>query len=317
MTKAGRIVMAGCTQPGYELIRLLLEAGMHFDYFVTISAEKARQMEVAGYADFTPLAKQYGIPVYVAEKYSLKSDADTAFFREQRFDLLVQGGWQRLFPEAVLQSLSTGAIGVHGSSEFLPKGRGRSPINWSLIEGKKRFILHFFLIKPGVDDGDVFHYEIFDINEWDDCNTLYLKNVLVSRQVILQYAGKLLQGDYHVIPQEGEPSYYPKRTADDGLIDWNKNLFEIHDFIRAITRPFPGAFSYLPGGKWIIWKAQPFDTKIQFPGAVAGEIVEVFGNGQFLVYCTGGSLLVTGYQAENGQPATGMKFTNQPEKNIP
>lgn len=307
----GKIVMAGCTQPGYELIRMLLEAGMQFDYFVTISREKAEQMSVSGYADFTPLAAQYGIPVYTAEKYSLKSEADLAFFREQQFDLLVQGGWQRLFPESVLQTLRTGAIGVHGSSEFLPKGRGRSPINWSLIEGKKQFILHFFLIKPGVDDGDVFHYRIFDINEWDDCNTLYNKNVIVSKQVILEYAPRLLRGDYTVMPQEGEPTYYPRRTAEDGLIDWTNNVYGIYNFIRAITRPFPGAFGFANGKKIIIWKAQPFDTRIEFPGAEIGMVVEVFEKGPLLVQCNQGLLLVTDYQYEGAGSLKGKIISAQ------
>src|SRR5580765_8290115 len=186
MKPEGKIVMVGCTQPGCELIRSLLEAGLEINYFVTISTEKAAKMNVSGFVDFAPLAQQYNIPVYCAEKFSLKAEADIDFFKVQHFDLLIQGGWQRLFPDEILKTLRVGAIGVHGSSEFLPKGRGRSPINWSLIEGKKRFIIHFFIIKPGVDDGDIFHYEMFDINEWDDCNTLYYKNVIVSKQVLLK-----------------------------------------------------------------------------------------------------------------------------------
>lgn len=288
--------MAGCTKPGYELINFMLQSGLKIDYFVTISKEKAEKLQVSGYADFRPLAAQYGIPVYEAEKYSLKSERDIAFFKEQQFDLLVQGGWQRLFPDAVLQTLSTGAVGVHGSSEYLPKGRGRSPINWSLIEGKKQFILHFFIIKPGIDDGDVFHHEIFDINEWDDCNTLYYKNIILSRQVLMKQIPLLLAGDYKVIPQEGEPTYYPKRTPEDGIIDWSKDVFEIYNFIRAQTKPFPGAFSFLEGKKITLWKAQPFDTRIEFPGAQNGEITEVFLNGQFIIRCKGGSLLVTDWE---------------------
>jgi methionyl-tRNA formyltransferase len=265
-------------------------------------------MQVAGYADFRPLAKQFDIPVYEAEKYSLKSDRDTAFFKENNFDLLIQGGWQRLFPDEMLKTLKIGAVGVHGSSEYLPKGRGRSPINWSLIEGKKRFILHFFIIKPGIDDGDVFHHEIFDINEWDDCNTLYYKNIILSKQVLLQQIPLLLAGKYKVIPQEGEPTYYPKRGPEDGLISWEKNVMEIYDFIRAQTKPFPGAFGMIGGQKISIWKAQPFDTRIKYPGSKNGEIVEVFLNGQFLVNCKDGLLLVTDHEGTTSKDLTNKIF---------
>ena len=291
-----KIVMIGCLQVGYEIVKYLLEEGLKIDYFVTITKEKAIELNVSGFIDFTPLAKEYNIPVYIAEKYSLKSDADINFFKENKFDLVVQGGWQRLFPEEILATLKIGAIGVHGSSEFLPKGRGRSPINWSLIEGKRRFIIHYFIMKPGIDDGDVFHYEIFDINEWDDCNTLYYKNALISKRVLLKQIPLLLSNKYAVIPQHGEPSYYPKRTPEDGLIDWNKSVFDIYNFIRALTKPYPGAFGYMNNNKVTIWKAQPFDTRITFPGVQVGEIVEIFLNGQFVINCNSGLLLVTEYE---------------------
>jgi methionyl-tRNA formyltransferase len=291
-----KIVMVGCLQVGYEIISFLLKSGIKIDYFVTIAEEKANKLAASGFIDFTPLAKEYNIPIYIAEKYSLKSASDISFFKKHQFDLLLQGGWQRLFPEEILNTLSIGAIGIHGSSEFLPKGRGRSPINWSLIENKKRFIMHYFFIKPDVDDGDIFHFEMFDINDWDDCNTLYYKNAIITKKVLLDYIPKLLNNDYTVIPQHGISSYYPKRTAEDGKIDWEKTIFEIYNFIRALTKPYPGAFSYIDGKKIFIWKAQPFDTRIYYNNARIGEIVEVFLNGDFLINCNSGLLLVTNYE---------------------
>ncbi|MBK8606779.1 MAG: hypothetical protein IPN82_08085 [Chitinophagaceae bacterium] len=106
---------------------------------------------------------------------------------------MIQGGWQRLFPEEILETISIGAIGIHGSSELLPKGRGRSPINWSIIQNKKRFIIQYFLIKAGVDDGDIFYFESFDINEWDTCRTLYYKNSIVTKRVLVKWIPELLK----------------------------------------------------------------------------------------------------------------------------
>src|SRR6266705_2255545 len=116
MNNKDKIVMIGCLQTGYEIIKSLLEEGLKIDYFVTITKEKANDQNVSGFIDFIPLAKEYNIPVYIAEKYSLKSYADINFFKENKFDLVVQGGWQRLFPEEILVTLKVGAIGVHGSS---------------------------------------------------------------------------------------------------------------------------------------------------------------------------------------------------------
>ncbi len=296
LTAAKRIVMCGCAEVGLNLIAPLLKAGVRFSHFVVLTPEQGEEYAVSGYADFRPLAEQYGIPIYVPETYALSDEADVAFFHDAHFDLLIQGGWQRLFPAAVLDALAIGAIGVHGSADFLPKGRGRSPLNWSLIEGRRRFLLHLFLIKAGVDDGDVFAVEDFDITPFDDIETLYLKVALRTRRMLLRHLPDLLTNKIECWPQLGEPSYYPKRTPEDGLIDWEKmDVGQIYNFVRAQTRPYPGAFGPLDGRTLRIWKVRPFDTRIRYPGAAHGAVVERFGE-RLLVNCRGGLLLVEDYE---------------------
>jgi len=290
---AGGVVMCGCTGTGVHVARYLLEHGVRIAQFVTLSPEKAAQMRVSGYTPFDGVAAEFGVPLRTVKKYSMNDEEDIAFFRERRFDILIQGGWQRLFPGEVLASLRVGGIGVHGSSEFLPKGRGRSPINWSIIEGKRRFILQFFIMNPSADAGPVFHSEMFDINEWDTCNTLYMKIAVVTKRVLLSRLPSLLAGDYTLAPQAGEPSWYPARTPEDGRIDWSGTLWDIHNFVRALAHPYPGAFTFAQGRRVNIWGAQPFDTRITFPGAAAGEVVEIFDGGEFVVNCNSGLLLVT------------------------
>ena len=297
--KQKKLVMVGCAESGYHVIKELLESGFKFDYFVTITKEKAIQANASGYFDFSVLAKKYQIPVYYCEKYALKSHNDIQFFKEQQFDLLIQGGWQRLFPDEILKTFSIGAIGIHGSADFLPKGRGRSPLNWSLIENKKRFIMHYFLINPGIDDGDVFHYEMFDINEWDDIKTLYYKNSMVTLKVLKEYIPKILNQSVTFYTQKGAPSYYPKRTKEDGHIDWKKPVLEIYNLIRAVTKPYPGAFTNLFNSEITVWKAQPFDTRIDDIEFNSGQVIQTFENGDFIVKCGDGLLLVTEYDSEN------------------
>jgi len=289
----GRVVMCGCTETGHEIARYLLEHGVPIAQFVTISPEKAARLKASGYRPFDDLAARFGVPIRAAKKYSLNDGEDIAFFRDMKFDLLIQGGWQRLFPADVLATLRVGGVGVHGSSEFLPKGRGRSPVNWSLIEGRERFILHFFIMTPGIDDGDVFHYEMFDVNAWDTCRTLYMKIAMVTERVLASWIPRLIAGEYGLTPQRGEPSFYPARCAADGRIDWRRPMMEIYDFIRAQTRPYPGAFTTLEGERVTLWSAQPFDTRIAFPGACEGEVLAVFGGGASVVNCNSGLLLVT------------------------
>ncbi len=296
-TTAKRIIMCGCGEVGTNLISSLIDAGVQFSHFVTLTPEQGSKYAISGYADLRSLAREHCIPIYVPRTYALTDAADVAFFREGRFDLLIQGGWQRLFPATVLETLAIGAVGAHGSADFLPKGRGRSPLNWSLIEGRRRFLLHLFLIKAGVDDGDVFAVDNFDITPFDDIETLYLKVALCTRRMLTRHLPDLLANRIKCWPQVGEPSYYAKRTPEDGRIDWDSmDLEQIYNFVRAQTRPYPGAFGALDGRTLRIWKARPFDTRIHYPDAAYGAVVERFGE-RLLVNCRGGLLLVEDYEA--------------------
>lgn len=295
-----KIVLVGCTEYGFNLYKPLLEKKqIVISYIVTLNQEQSNQYNVSGYQDFTLLGQQYNIPVYYPSDYHLQNAQDIEFFQENAFDLMLMGGWQRLIPNKVLDLLSHGGLGLHGSSEFLPKGRGRSPVNWSLIEGKKRFLIHLFLLNSDIDSGNIIDIEDFDINDFDTCKTVYYKISILSRRMIVNNLNKIFNGTVEIKKQIGEATYYKKRTPEDGLIDWQKmSIYDIYNFIRALTHPYPGAFTYDHMSKIIIWKAQIFDTRIAYYGKKNGEIVEVFDSGDFVVNCNGGLLLVTEYSKE-------------------
>lgn len=291
--------MCGCCVGGEDVVRSVLYSGYKIDYFVCFTPEQATKFKISGYYDYRSIASDYGIPVYHPKTYSLNNDQDILFFQENKFDLLIQGGWQRLFPEKVLAALAIGAIGIHGSTDFLPKGRGRSPMNWSLIEGRKRFMMHMFLIRPGVDDGDVFAIKDFDITDFDDIETLYYKYSITYRDMLLMNLPSLLDGKVQVTPQNGIPSYYSKRTEEDGEIDWeHMDVWEIYNFSRAQTHPYPGAFGEVDGKRYRIWRCRPFDTRITYPEKGYGQIVEKFGD-RVIVNCRGGLLLLDEYDVES------------------
>lgn len=278
------------------MVRALLESRLPVAHIVALTPEQAERYGISGYFDFRPWADEFDIPVYIPDKYVLTSERDQAFFADHRFDVLVQGGWQRLFPASILSTLKIGALGAHGSADRLPKGRGRSPLNWSLIEGRKRFVLQLFVMTDGADDGVILDEEWFDITPFDDIRTLYYKIGIVSRTMHLRTLPGLLAGTVVSRPQIGSPEYYPKRTAADGLVQWEEwDVWRIHDFVRALTRPYAGAFGPLQGRQTRIWKAQVFDTRISYRDAAYGEVVETFGN-DLVVNCRGGLLLITDWE---------------------
>ena len=300
-----KIVICGCTEAGFETLEFLLEQNITISYIVSLDNKQAKKWNVSGYCSFEKLSKKYNVPIYYPKSYSLKEKDDLDFFQHHSFDLLILGGWQRLIPDNILSTLKIGGVGVHGSSEMLPKGRGRSPVNWSLIEGKNKYILQLFLMTPGIDDGDILDFQTFDINKWDTCRTVYYKISVVQKRKLLELIPKLIKNKFKRIPQTGEPTFYPKRTPQDGLINWNQNSEKLFDFIRAITKPYPGAFSHINKKKITIWNAQPFDTQITYDKNQIGEIVEKFFSGDFVVKCQKGSILVTEYE---GKISTGEIF---------
>jgi len=303
-----KIVLCGCTESIFDIADYLLSKNISISYFVSLNTEQAQKYKVSGYYSFENLSQKYKVPIYYPQTYSLKHKHDKEFFENNQFDLLILGGWQRLIPENILSTLRIGGIGVHGSPEHLPKGRGRSTVNWSIIEGKKQFILHIFLMTPGVDDGDIIDYKIFDINKWDTCRTIYYKFTVMQKRMLENIIPKILNNKFERKPQKGKPSFYPKRTPEDGLIDWNKPVIEIYNLIRALTKPYPGAFSFLNNNKFLIWNAQPFDSQITYPMAKVGKIVEKFSTGDFVVVCKDKTLLVTEY---DGKVSIGKVFTNK------
>lgn len=295
-----KVVLLGTHIAGLNSVCKMISSieGIDISYIVTLTKDDAIRLNISGFADFTSFAKEHNIPIRYVKDYSLKEESEKEFFKQEQFDLLITAGWQRLIPQDILITLKIGAIGGHGSSDFLPRGRGRSPLNWSLIENKKRFISHLLLLKPGVDDGDIIDYEQFDINEFDDINTLYYKAAIVRERMLLRNIPKILNNELFTIKQKGQPSYYPKRTPQDGKIDFsNMDIDQIYNFIRALTKPYPCAFSYIEDKKIYFYQAQIFDRKITYIDAKYGEIVEIFDN-NLIINCLGGLLLVKDFSVD-------------------
>lgn len=291
-----KVAVVGCKHTTKDLILGLEREGLPIDHCVTIDPPKGREQKVAGYLDLRPFLDEKGILYTIARKYNLKCSEDQETLLGLKLDMLLVMGWQRLIPDWWLTQLSIGAFGMHGSSRPLPHGRGRSPMNWALIQNKKIFYTYLFQYQPGVDNGPVVGVKKFDITPHDTCFTLHLKNTVSMVKLCTKYLPALLDGTVILTPQSQEGvSYFPKRNPEDGIIYWEDSTEAIHNLIRAVTKPFSGAFSYLddnPNQRVFLWRAIPFDTHLTWEDAKPGEIVEVFFDGTFVVQTGDSSLLV-------------------------
>lgn len=314
MSSPLRIAILGSKGTTLDLI-----AGLHgtgawpISAVVTLNAASAGRNQVAFFrgAEIAAYCGAAAIPCHEVRSYALSDPADLAFFAAARFDLMCVLGWERLVPEAVLRTLGRFACGMHGSAFGLPRGRGRSPMNWSIITGQSRFITSLFRYTPGMDDGDVLGSRTFEINDHDTIETLHQKNRIAMLQVLTECLPRIASGEIALTPQPGgEPSYYPKRIPEDGLIDWSASTRAIHRLIRAVAPPYPGAFAQLDGRRIGISAAQPFDAALFAPDVAAGTIVDVsVAAGHFVVKTIDGSLLVTDFDGiAVDDVRTGMRF---------
>jgi UDP-4-amino-4-deoxy-L-arabinose formyltransferase/UDP-glucuronic acid dehydrogenase (UDP-4-keto-hexauronic acid decarboxylating) len=302
------VILFGCKDTTLHVARFLSELCDSVT-LVTISPEKGAEQEVAGYVDLVPYQTLFE-RIHIAQRYDLKSDDDVSFLRSLTCDLGIAVGWQRLVPANILDLFNVGVFGMHGSAQDLPFGRGRSPMNWSILEGRGWFYTNLFRYQAGVDDGPILDTDCFSISDSDTAESLHYKNTLSLIKLLRNNWPNFVRGELHLKQQKaGEGSYYPKRNPSDGLIDWSDTIFNIERMVRAVTRPFYGAFSYLDTQEVRIYRVSLFYTDLethQFKNKLYGEICDVFPNGKFLVRCNGGVLLVHEFDSAAKVPAPGQ-----------
>ncbi len=295
-----KIAVFGCKANTRFLIEELRKF-TQVDFLVTISPQVAEKNQVADFMDLSSWAEKTGTKVYVSRSYSLKDILDQQAIGEMRIDLAFVNGWQRLLPGEVLDTFSIGAFGMHGSAMNLPKGRGRSPMNWSILEGRRYFYTNIFKYDPGVDSGGVLDTLKFQILDTDTAETMHYKNSLAMVSLIRLNWNRLKTGKFNLIPQKAhiKPTYYPKRNPRHNQIDFSEDILGIERLIRAVAPPFGGAYAYLDNGeKIIINRATIFDINdFYFQGMDEGVVVMVWPTGKFLVKCLGGLLLVHDYKS--------------------
>ena len=304
------VAVFGCKSTTKFLIESLSKK-TKITYLVTINEEKGKKFNVADYIDLTETADKYNIDIYKSKTYSLKDEDDLISIKNFNIDIAFVIGWQRLIPSAILESMKIGSFGMHGSSMDLPLGRGRSPMNWSIIENRKYFYTNLFRYDSGVDSGDILDTFKFDITDRDTAETLHFKNTLAMKYLIEKNIDNLFNKKFILNKQKNvTPTYYPKRQPDNSLIDWEMGIYELERFIRAVTKPFNGAYTFF-NDKIIIYDSQIFDSSdYGYSNKQLGEVTVIFPNKKFLVKCNGGLLLINDYLVKNGPIKTGMIFNN-------
>ena len=305
MIKEKRIAFFGCKGITESCMKYFIDDIGPIDYLITISPEEGEINKVADYKDLSEFARFNDIDVYNAEQYSMRSKKDSEFIKNLDLDIAFVIGWQRLIPVNILNVIKTGVFGMHGSAYDLPKGRGRSPMNWSLILNRNQFYTNLFKYENNVDGGDILDSQKFDINEFDTIETLHFKNMISMSRLIYKNINDIIINDLKLRSQNNDvATYYPKREPYDGFIDWNLKTRDIYNLTRAVTKPFPGALSTIDGYLIKIWTLYPFTKSWKYADALNGEIVEVFYNKKFVVKTPDSCILVHDYDIKKKELIT-------------
>ncbi len=291
-----KVVVFGVKDTSENIVTFIQEQICPVDLVITISPEVTKKNQVSGYKGLSILTEKYGIPVHEADSYFLTDEKTQNFMRENEFDIGISMGWQRLMPRSVLDCFQYGVYGFHGNSGYLPFGRGRSPLNWSIILGDTRFNLNLFRYDEKADSPNVFATEMFSITPHDDIRTAQYKNMICSKNLIRRLLKAYEEGNITIRTDSRDfDSWYEKRTAADGKIDFHARTREIYNLIRGVAAPFPGAFAMCGVNEVRVWEAHPFDEMIDFSSYAPGEVIDVFDD-KPVVRTVDGSLLIDRYE---------------------
>lgn len=275
----GRVMFVGAVHEAVPALSVLLDSEAEVIDVVTLPA--ARAGGAAGFVDLEPLAIARGVPVHRSADINSPGSVDR--IRCMRPDLIVVTGWSRLLSGELLAVPRRGCVGFHAS--LLPHNRGRAPVNWAILRGETMTGNTMMYLDAGADTGDIIDQRPVRIEPSDTCATVYDKVGAAGADMLGYHLRALLDGTAPRCPQgrlegtrrtAGPP--LPKRTPAMGITDWNRPAFAVHDWIRALTRPYPGAFAFLGDRKIMLWAsalpsgATTFaaDAFVAGPGQVLG-----------------------------------------------
>jgi methionyl-tRNA formyltransferase len=313
-----RIGWIGFHMEGLAALQSLLDASIQIEGVITLKPDALAAR--SGAVDYASALSGRDVPLYRVG--NINSEEALKLLRRMDLDIVFVIGWSQILRPETLAAARIGMVGAHAS--LLPHNRGSAPINWALIRGESSTGNTLIWLSPSVDEGQIIDQTTIPITEYDSCETLYRKVGESNRDIILRLVPRLLAGELPGHPQRrtDEP-LLPRRRPADGQIDWNLSSREVYNFVRALTRPYPGAFSTLDGKRWTIW-ACAFSPKCASarPGEVVGPVYSTVDRacGQ-IVACGRGCVALLDLESEDGsalrgpalssQPWTGMRWTDE------
>ncbi len=290
------IVLLCATNRGYRFAEALFDIGQGHRFTVFSFQETA--WEPRYFAEIKRLVLERGHEFNEA-RYVAQSKWD-GFWANDSVDLILMVSWRYLVPASVFQRARLGAYVFHDS--LLPKYRGFAPTVWAIRNGEKELGVTLFQAVEAVDAGDIVDQRLVVIGACDSVADVMKRITTTYLDIVRDNFSSLLSGDFEKRPQNHEEATYTcKWTPEDGLIDWNDTAQAVFDLIRATSRPYPGAFTYLNNRKLTVWSAELPASPRQYVSSAPGRVVEIRHDVGSLVLTGEGCILLKTVQFE-GEP---------------
>jgi len=250
------------------------------------------------------LAKNHDVPVYTPENINEQQWVDA--IRALRPDFIFSFWYRYLVKRPVLEIAPGGALNLHGS--LLPKYRGRAPVNWVLVNGEQKTGITLHYMVERADAGDMVGQAVVPIGSHDTALPLYHKLAEAGLEVLRAAWPLLRAGAAPRIPQDqSAATYFGRRIPEDGRFDWHWPALAIHNLVRAVTHPYPGAFTRGRGGNLYVWSAAPAPGLLHPDPPAPGTVTRVSEEG--ITVATGeGSLLLHRLQLDGEGELAGPDF---------
>ncbi|HEX8224728.1 MAG TPA: formyltransferase family protein [Allosphingosinicella sp.] len=291
-----RVAVVGAVGSTEVALRALAESGLVPVLVFTLPTEK--QARHSDFVDIGLVAEEIGAPVIRVD--DVNGPEAIAALRAASPDLLMVIGWSRLCGTEFRSIARMGTLGFHPT--LLPKMRGRAALAWTILLDLDRSGATLFWMDEGVDSGPIAAQETFDIPPGTTLPELMELQRAAQVKMMPPLLEKLKAGLIPAEPQDhGQATYAAVRRPSDGEIDWNESADQIERLVRAVTRPFPGAFSRLGEREVVVWSARV----VRYPQwhAMVGQIF-TYEEGAPVVRCGGGTdLVLTDYEIRRANDA--------------
>ena len=276
-----RAVVFAYHDVGVRCLQVLLSAGIEVPLVVTVRDDPKENRWFASVAD---TAREYGLDAVMPDD---ANDAELAQRVAQlEPDFIFSFYYRSMLGAPILGSARRGALNIHGS--LLPKYRGRAPVNWAILNGERQTgaTLHYMVDRA--DAGDIVDQLAIPILDDDDARAVFSKVTAAAEIILARSLPGLIAGDAARRPQIVEPGqYFGRRRPEDGRIDWNQPALRIHNLVRAVAPPFPGAFTEVEMRQWWIHR-----TRVERRIITPSERARLFGaQGACYVACRDGGVL--------------------------